>query len=64
VVQVRKLLRRIHSGEISAEVLEDTMREAYFIPAGTSLLSQMQLFQENQRRTGLWWTSTVNCSAW
>jgi len=53
VVMVRKLLHRIHSGEINAQVLEDTMREPYFIPAGTSLLSQMQLFQENQRRTGL-----------
>lgn len=53
VVQVRKLLHRIHSGEIDAQTLEETMREPYFIPAGTSLLTQMQLFQENQRRTGL-----------
>jgi len=53
VVMVRKLLHRIHSGEINAQVLEDAMREPYFIPSGTSLLSQMQLFQENQRRTGL-----------
>lgn len=53
VVQVRKLLHRIHSGEISARVLEDATREPYFIPSGTSLLAQMQLFQENQRRTGL-----------
>lgn len=53
VVQVRKLLHRIHSGEINAEVLEEVMREPYFIHAGTSLLAQMQLFQENQRRTGL-----------
>ena len=53
VVQVRKLLHRIHSGEISARALEEAMREPYFIPAGTSLLAQMQLFQENQRRTGL-----------
>ena len=53
VVQVRKLLHHIYSGEINAQALEDTMREPYFIPAGTSLLSQMQLFQENQRRTGL-----------
>jgi Mg2+/Co2+ transporter CorB len=53
VVQVRKLLHRIHSGEIDAQALEETMREPYFIPASTSLLAQMQLFQENQRRTGL-----------
>jgi Mg2+/Co2+ transporter CorB len=53
VVQVRKLLHHIYSGEINAQVLEDAMREPYFIPAGTSLLSQMQLFQENQRKTGL-----------
>ncbi len=53
VVQVRKLLHRIHSGEINAQVLEEVMREPYFIHAGTSLLAQMQLFQESQRRTGL-----------
>ncbi len=53
VVMVRKLLHSIHNGEINAEVLEEVMRDPYFIPAGTSLLSQMQLFQENQRRTGL-----------
>ena len=53
VVQVRKLLHRIHSGEINAQVLEEAVREPYFIHAGTSLLAQMQLFQENQRRTGL-----------
>jgi Mg2+/Co2+ transporter CorB len=53
VVMVRKLLRHVQNGEINAAILEETMREPYFIPAGTSLLSQMQLFQENQRRTGL-----------
>ncbi len=53
VVTVRKLLHRLHGGEIDTEALEEVMRDPYFIPASTSLLAQMQHFQENQRRTGL-----------
>ena len=29
------------------------MRKPYFIPSGTPLFSQLQLFQENQKRVGL-----------
>jgi len=53
VITVRKLLRHVQNDEISAATLTESMREPYFIPAGTSLLTQMQLFQENQRRTGV-----------
>lgn len=53
VVHVRKVLNQMQGGKITATTLEKVMREPYFIPAGTSLFSQLQLFQENQRRIGL-----------
>lgn len=53
LVMVRKLLRHVQNDEITPETLVESMREPYFVPVGTSLLTQMQHFQENQRRTGL-----------
>ncbi len=53
IVHVRKVLNQMQGGKITAATLEKVMREPYFIPAGTSLFSQLQLFQENQRRIGL-----------
>lgn len=52
IVHVRKVL---HSGleELTAESLRDIMREPYYIPSGTPLFTQIQAFQENQRRIGL-----------
>lgn len=53
IVHVRKVLNQMQGGKITAATLEKVMREPYFIPAGTSLFSQLQLFQENQKRVGL-----------
>lgn len=53
LVTVRKLLRHVQNDDITPETLAETMREPYFVPASTSLLAQMQHFQENQRRTGV-----------
>jgi Mg2+/Co2+ transporter CorB len=53
VIHVRKVLNQMKSGEITAAILEKIMREPYFIPAGTPLFSQLQLFQENRERVGL-----------
>jgi len=53
IVHVRKVLNQMQGGKITATTLEKVMREPYFIPSGTSLFSQLQLFQENQRRIGL-----------
>ncbi|HTP95812.1 MAG TPA: HlyC/CorC family transporter [Burkholderiales bacterium] len=38
---------------ITAQGIAETMREPYFIPAGTALLSQLQNFQERRDRLGL-----------
>lgn len=53
IVHVRKVLNQMQSGKITAASLEKVMRNPYFIPSGTSLFSQLQLFQENQKRVGL-----------
>lgn len=53
IVHVRKVLNQMQSGKITAAGLEKVMRKPYFIPSGTSLFSQLQLFQENQKRVGL-----------
>ncbi|HVW63600.1 MAG TPA: HlyC/CorC family transporter [Nitrosospira sp.] len=53
VIHVRKVLNQMRSGEITTAILEKIMREPYFIPSGTPLFSQLQLFQENRERVGL-----------
>jgi Mg2+/Co2+ transporter CorB len=53
IVHVRKVMHQIHTGELNKEGLREIMRPPYFIPAGTPLLTQLQNFQENQRRIGL-----------
>ena len=53
IIHVRKVLNQMRSGEITAAILEKIMREPYFIPSGTPLFSQLQLFQENRERVGL-----------
>lgn len=53
VIHVRKVLNRMRSDEITAATLAKIMREPYFIPSGTPLFSQLQLFQENRERMGL-----------
>ncbi|BCB28377.1 hypothetical protein SKTS_32630 [Sulfurimicrobium lacus] len=52
-IHMRKVLHQTQSGELDAEALREVMREPYFIPAGTALFTQLQHFQETQRRAGL-----------
>ena len=53
IVHVRKVLNQMKSGKITSDTLEKVKREPYFIPSGTPLFSQMQLFQESHNRVGL-----------
>ncbi|MGH8762187.1 MAG: HlyC/CorC family transporter [Nitrosospira sp.] len=53
IIHVRKVLNQMRNGEVTAMILEKIMREPYFIPSGTPLFSQLQLFQENRERVGL-----------
>lgn len=51
-LHVRKVLHLMHE-PLSRERLREVLREPYFIPAGTPLFTQLQYFQENNRRIGI-----------
>jgi Mg2+/Co2+ transporter CorB len=53
LLHVRSVLNRMHHEEITARSVREIMREPYYIPSGTPLLTQLQNFQENQARLGL-----------
>lgn len=53
IVHVRKVLNLLQDEAFGAEALKQVLSEPYFIPAGTPLFSQLQLFQETRKRIGL-----------
>lgn len=52
-LRVRHALTLIQRDELTAESLREMLREAYFVPSTTPLLSQIQNFQEHQDRVSL-----------
>jgi len=50
---LRNMLDALRSGSITREYLESVIRDAYFIPEGTSLTTQLLNFQQEKRRIGL-----------
>lgn len=53
VLLVRKLLPLLSSGSLSVDALRSALNAPYFVPSGTPLFQQLQLFQDNQQRLGL-----------
>jgi Mg2+/Co2+ transporter CorB len=53
LLHARQVLHQVRAGELDAEGLKKILREPYFIPMGTPLFTQLQNFQENQRKIGL-----------
>jgi len=53
VLHVRKLLPLLGEEELTAEQIRSRIVAAYFIPTGTPLLQQLQMFQDNRQRVGL-----------
>ncbi len=53
ILHVRKVLNLGEEEALDAERLRTVMREAYYVPQGTPLLTQLQNFQERQERMGL-----------
>lgn len=45
-IHVRKIFNQLKGERITASMLERVLQEPYFIPSGTPLFSQLQLFQE------------------
>lgn len=53
ILHMRKVLNHMKSGPINAAAVEKIMQKPYFVPSGTPLFSQLQLFQERRKRIGL-----------
>ncbi len=53
MVHVRKVLSAMRREPIELEDLRAIIREPYFVPEGTPLLTQLTHFQDNQRHMGL-----------
>ncbi|VAW59324.1 Putative membrane protein YfjD [hydrothermal vent metagenome] len=53
ILHVRRIINLLTRDELTPENLKNQIREAYFIPEGTSLYQQLINFQKNKRRTAL-----------
>ena len=53
IIHMRRVINLLTRDELTQENLEKQIREAYFIPEGTSLYQQLINFQKNKRRTAL-----------
>lgn len=53
IIQVRRALDRFRAASFDRDVLLGMMREPYFIPSGTPLLTQLAQFRHTRHRMGL-----------
>lgn len=53
VVHVKQVVALAQAGEVDAEHLRPLLRPAYFVPAGTPLLTQLTQFQADRQRLAL-----------
>jgi Mg2+/Co2+ transporter CorB len=53
VLHLRRVLAPLRAGELDKAALESLLDEPYFVPGSTPALSQIQYFQENQKRMAL-----------
>jgi Mg2+/Co2+ transporter CorB len=52
ILPVRRLLAGISSSDFNEISLLEQVQQAYYIPAGTAVFSQLSFFQENRQRIG------------
>jgi Mg2+/Co2+ transporter CorB len=53
VIHLKQVVHLQRGGDIETEALRTILRPAYFVPAGTPLLVQLQQFQTDRERLGL-----------
>jgi CBS domain containing-hemolysin-like protein len=53
ILHLRKILAALHAGPLDEAALAAVLDDPYFVPASTSVLAQMQYFQENRERLAL-----------
>jgi Mg2+/Co2+ transporter CorB len=53
ILHVRRALGLLHREQFEVEELRSQLSEPYFVPSGTGVFAQLQLFQHNRQRLGL-----------
>jgi Mg2+/Co2+ transporter CorB len=53
VLHLRRVLAPLHAGTLDKAGIETLLAEPYFVPAATSVMRQLQYFQENRERVAL-----------
>lgn len=53
VLHLRRILGPLHAGMLSEPTMQEVLDEPYYIPASTTVLTQLQYFQENRERIAL-----------
>jgi Mg2+/Co2+ transporter CorB len=53
IVHLKQVVQLQRAGDIGPDELRPILRPAYFVPAGTPLLAQLQQFQNDRERLGL-----------
>ncbi len=53
VLHLRRILGALHAGTLDEQAILEVLDEPYFVPAGTTVLTQLQYFQENKERIAL-----------
>jgi Mg2+/Co2+ transporter CorB len=53
ILHLKHVVGLLEQGEIDAESLRPLLRKPYFVPSGTSLLTQLTQFQADRQRIGL-----------
>ena len=53
VIHLKQVVHLQRAGDIDSDGLRSILRPAYFVPAGTPLLAQLQQFQNDRERLGL-----------
>jgi Mg2+/Co2+ transporter CorB len=53
ILHVRRALALLSRDQVSEDSIREILIEPYFVPSGTPLFAQMQLFQENRQRIAL-----------
>src|SRR3954470_667589 len=53
ILHLRKVLSALYAGPLEEAALVELLDEPYYVPATTSVLAQMQYFQENRERIAL-----------
>lgn len=53
VLHLRRILSPLHAGALDEATVQEVLDEPYYVPASTTVLTQLQYFQENRERIAL-----------